>query len=429
MDQAELVGQAAQGDIEAFTVLVDAHYGRILHYVLGQVRDRSIAEEVTQETFLKAFIGLRGLRDGHSFAPWLFAISRNELRDYFTGRHREKSTAALAEKRAWSAGARGERDRVDALYSAITRLSEEHHEIVILKYFAGLSMQEIAALLGIEVKMVKSRLYEARKRLRSLLAADLPLPDRVEILKAKRRLLMDKVKMVEVGTYVFTRLALRTQLDILARAVENEPFPEPLLKEIGAVERGKELVALCEGRLSFNEFGKILAYSDQHTIKRLLMAVDGGQADRITDFLTGFGGAGYLVEAFETVLTVPSIEETIGWYEQVLGWHGDICARDEEGRPFFGCVFMDDIQPLLSKTRSLHGFNLSRGDRRAEAPQGLSALVYVIRLEKLHQRVTQAGWDRLTPIETRPWGVRSFFLDDLNGYTIQFAEWEDGQRS
>jgi RNA polymerase sigma-70 factor, ECF subfamily len=119
------------------------------------------AEDVAQEAAIRAWRSLQTLADASRFGPWLMAIvrnlARNRLRDLDVER---RVPPAPAPERT------GEFERVRA---AVEQLAEEHREVVRLRYEAGMSYEEIATTLDLHIDRVRSRLHEAKERLRELL--------------------------------------------------------------------------------------------------------------------------------------------------------------------------------------------------------------------------------------------------------------------
>jgi catechol 2,3-dioxygenase-like lactoylglutathione lyase family enzyme len=134
----------------------------------------------------------------------------------------------------------------------------------------------------------------------------------------------------------------------------------------------------------------------------------------------------YAIDKIEITLNVPSVEETVAWYEEVLGWRGHFDTFDGEGHCLFGSVMLGDVGAVTEGREDFRGFNLSRRapDRASgEAGAGLaSALVYVDDVDAVHERVVAAGHEPDAPPQDQPWGGRTFALRDLNGFLILFAQ-------
>jgi RNA polymerase sigma-70 factor, ECF subfamily len=168
------------GDAQAFEELVASHQHRVFGVALRMLGSAAEAEEIAQEAFLRAHRSLPDFRGDAKLSTWLYAIvSRLCLNRLGSGdrkavRHGEEVLLRVADPRAGpEAGAeRGELEA--ALHRAIAELSEERRVVVILRDLEGLSYEEIAAALGIELGTVRSRLHRARTDLKDKLERFLP---------------------------------------------------------------------------------------------------------------------------------------------------------------------------------------------------------------------------------------------------------------
>ena len=174
LDEAELVGRARRGDLEAWETLVRRYQGiafRTAYVLAGNAAD---AEEAAQDGFVKAHRALGRFRRGAALKPWLLRIVANEARNRRRSaarRERLALRAAAAEDRPGDAVPSPEaallaRESHEQLLAAVERLSEEHRDAVACRYFLELSEDETAAALGIRKGTVKSRLSRALAQLR-----------------------------------------------------------------------------------------------------------------------------------------------------------------------------------------------------------------------------------------------------------------------
>jgi RNA polymerase sigma-70 factor (ECF subfamily) len=169
-DDAALVAGAARGDTSAFEALV-TKYQRVLfsvaHRMLGDYAD---AADATQTAFIKAYQKLGSFDPSFRFYSWIYRILLNECLNARRDRkNHERITPDLA-------GAASPHDDVEAaerrqrVQRALSELPAEYRQVIVLRHFGELSYDDIAAVLGIETKTVKSRLYTARQRLTELLS-------------------------------------------------------------------------------------------------------------------------------------------------------------------------------------------------------------------------------------------------------------------
>ena len=182
---AALVARAQQGEGIAFEVLVVKYQRRIAATIRRFVRDDAITEELTQETFLSAFLALNSFKPDGDFAAWLFTIARNAARSYLRSaqnRQDDRPVPVLDEGggdgRFGAAPSPEEEamahqlfERIDAEVAA---LPDVQRRALLMREVDGLDYKAIAAALGQPVNTVKSHLFRAREaialRVRPLLA-------------------------------------------------------------------------------------------------------------------------------------------------------------------------------------------------------------------------------------------------------------------
>ena len=180
----DLIRQARNGAQGAFRDLVLRHQDRIFRLAHRFTKDAQEAEDIAQETFLKAFRRLDTFRFSSSFYTWLYRIGLNTANDYLEKRARSPlSFTEDPEAHARpSAGGREESPERAALrleLREVTRrvletLPEKHRSILVLREYEGLGYDEIAAVLDCPLGTVESRLFRARGRFRRALEAMYP---------------------------------------------------------------------------------------------------------------------------------------------------------------------------------------------------------------------------------------------------------------
>jgi RNA polymerase sigma-70 factor (ECF subfamily) len=160
------VQQARAGDLRAFEELVRLYQAEVFRFAWHLTRDRSLAEDITQETFLRAFRFINGYRGTQRFGSWLFAIARNCSMDAL----RKRGT--IAEHDGREARATPDASTRAELDAALAAVSAEHRDAFLLVEVFGLSYQEAADVLGVAVGTVKSRMFRARRALCAAIAID-----------------------------------------------------------------------------------------------------------------------------------------------------------------------------------------------------------------------------------------------------------------
>jgi RNA polymerase sigma-70 factor (ECF subfamily) len=179
-DDVGLLERLRRGDARAFEELVTGYQHRVFGVALRMLGSRAEAEDVAQETFLRAHRALADFRGEARLGTWLYAIaSRLCLNRLASGarRHERHDEAALLRLPAagGDAAAALERSELEAtLHSAIAGLPEERRIVVVLRDLEGLAYEEIAEILGLELNTVRSRLHRARLDLKAKLERWLP---------------------------------------------------------------------------------------------------------------------------------------------------------------------------------------------------------------------------------------------------------------
>jgi RNA polymerase sigma-70 factor (ECF subfamily) len=170
-EDARLVERAQAGDLAAFESLVGQHQGRLYGYLYRVSRNAADAEEMTQETFVKAWDGLSGFRGDASFRTWLFRIATNLWINRFS---RRKPLEPLTED--ISAGSRFEPEQSfrqrklgERINHALESLPGDQRSALVLSIYEELSHDDIARVMGRSNASVNMLLYRARMGLRESL--------------------------------------------------------------------------------------------------------------------------------------------------------------------------------------------------------------------------------------------------------------------
>ena len=181
-EELDLIERAKQGDMQAFETLYEMHKTAIYRTVVAITNDRAIAEEILQDTFLRAFKHLQRVHTGVSLAPWLYRIAVNLAYDWSARQKRWLAALnSIVERVVIATTPSPERsveaqELQDLLYEAIGRLEFKQRSTLVLFYLQDFSLNEIAEIMECPVGTVKSRLHYARESLRRELLADKRLP-------------------------------------------------------------------------------------------------------------------------------------------------------------------------------------------------------------------------------------------------------------
>ena len=178
MTEQELVRAAAGGDTEAFERLVETYENKIYTLALRMSGSPDDAGDIAQEAFLAAWRGLPAFRGEAGFATWLYRLASNATIDYLRRQRKQRGELSLDDEElgldAVDAGpgpqdaAEGEEVR-SAVAAGLGALSEGHRQVLVLRELQGLSYEEIAAVLAVDLGTVKSGISRARSALRKIL--------------------------------------------------------------------------------------------------------------------------------------------------------------------------------------------------------------------------------------------------------------------
>ena len=168
---AAVLRRAKRGDQRAFAVIVHGYERLVFTYVYRLVDDRRLAEDLTQDVFLKVFRGLPGFTGEAAFTTWLFQIAKNTVIDELRAIERrpnalnidDVTVPMLVEPRFEQS------EPIEALWAAVALLNVDMREALLLRDIVGLSYHEIADSLEITLAMVKWRIHKARESVQATL--------------------------------------------------------------------------------------------------------------------------------------------------------------------------------------------------------------------------------------------------------------------
>ena len=170
-----ILRKAQRGDERAFTLIVRAYEQPVFNYVLRLVGDRSLAEDLTQEIFLRVFQGLPGFSLRSRFTTWLFQVTKNRVLDELRAMERRpRAVVTLDEIPPLEALDQPfERtETIDAVWRAIESLNVDLKMALLLRDVVGLAYTEIADALEITLATVKWRIYKAREEVQAMLVRE-----------------------------------------------------------------------------------------------------------------------------------------------------------------------------------------------------------------------------------------------------------------
>jgi len=167
-----LVRRAAAGERSAFAELVRRHQGKVRGLLLRLCGDRTLADDLAQEVFLRAYRGLFGFEGRSSFGTWLYRISYNAYLNHSTRVRKWSSLPSAYDAETAAPDDALSPPRADLrrdLEAAVATLPTRYRGVVVLYYLQDLSYPEIAEILDVPLGTVKTHLHRAKRLLRSKL--------------------------------------------------------------------------------------------------------------------------------------------------------------------------------------------------------------------------------------------------------------------
>ncbi|KAF0234305.1 MAG: RNA polymerase sigma-70 factor ECF subfamily [bacterium] len=171
-EMLDVVTQSQQGDQEAFHHLFRRYSKPILSFIYNMIGEESLSEELTQETFVRAYRNLKTLKDTSKFSSWLFGIAKNTVRESLkesaTNRYVELTeinleTLETPDKQMINS------ELNEAIKQAVLGLNEDWRIVFTLKMFQQKSYEEIAEITGWSIGKIKTDLHRARLEMRNKL--------------------------------------------------------------------------------------------------------------------------------------------------------------------------------------------------------------------------------------------------------------------
>ena len=153
-----------------FEALVNAYSADLYRYAVWLCRASDVAEELVQETFMRAWKSLDSLHDGKAAKAWLITILRHENARRFQRKQPEQNIAEMPESEILNMSENPEYVDELNMSRALARLDESYRDPLILQVIGGYSCEEIGELLGVSAPAVMTRLFRARQKMRQYLA-------------------------------------------------------------------------------------------------------------------------------------------------------------------------------------------------------------------------------------------------------------------
>jgi RNA polymerase sigma-70 factor (ECF subfamily) len=173
VDQRELVERAGQGDHDAFAELARASAARLEALARLTLRDSGLAQDAVQETLVRAWRNLPGLRDPDKFDAWLHSLTIHSCIDVMRRRRRRPIEVDISLHNPATGGDWiGQIADRDQLERGFRRLTVEQRAVLVLHYYLGMSHTGVADALGVPIGTAQSRLHRALEAMRAALVAE-----------------------------------------------------------------------------------------------------------------------------------------------------------------------------------------------------------------------------------------------------------------
>ena len=186
MDSSEdLLARARRGDDEAFRLIFEQNHRFVMRFLYGMVGERALAEELTQETFMRAYRNLSTLRSEAKLSTWLCGIAKNVAYNCLRSRRREIYTPGTDEQ----AGEQRDDEKLlpdrrllntelrRVIHGALARLDDDKRLVFTLKVLQQQSYEEIAAVTGYSIPKLKTDLHRAKAEMRRMIGPYLETSD------------------------------------------------------------------------------------------------------------------------------------------------------------------------------------------------------------------------------------------------------------
>ncbi len=176
-DDVQLIQRVLEGDDTAFSTLVKKYQRSVHALAWRKVGDFHIAEDITQDSFLKAYQRLSTLKEPQSFASWLYVITANQCKAWIRKKRTwiqslEDTSSVQLERATYSGHIIAENEQMteeaqrEVVKKLLAKLQESDRTVITLYYLGGMTYEEISNFLGVSVGAIKSRLHRARQRLK-----------------------------------------------------------------------------------------------------------------------------------------------------------------------------------------------------------------------------------------------------------------------
>ena len=178
-EEADWIRAAQAGDRSAFARLIERYWDRLYRWLYRMTRDRHTAEDLTQETFLKALAAVKTFRAGTNFRAWVFRIGHNNFVNQKRADRRTKQQLpddVAAPELSTAETTTENREALETIAQAVAELPSDFRAALTLRVEEGLSFREVARILNTTEETARWRVFKARQKLMKVLAPELLPP-------------------------------------------------------------------------------------------------------------------------------------------------------------------------------------------------------------------------------------------------------------
>jgi RNA polymerase sigma-70 factor (ECF subfamily) len=167
----EVIMEAVKsGDLQQASLLFNRYQKPVFNFLARMTMDREVAEDLTQNVFLRMIKYRNSYREGHKFQSWIYQMARNVFSDHY---QKEKNKRAdfidverLSDQIGEGSGDQEQLEREKRLIRSLARLNDEHRELLVLTRFTNLKYEEVAAITHTTVANIKVKVHRAIQKLR-----------------------------------------------------------------------------------------------------------------------------------------------------------------------------------------------------------------------------------------------------------------------
>jgi RNA polymerase sigma-70 factor, ECF subfamily len=171
---ADLVSRACRGDHDAFRMIFERYSRPVMSFIYDQIGDRDVAEELAQETFVRAYRNLKSLKEETKLSTWLFGIAKNVARESIRSKVRDRHNVDLDDDQVLDLSDQSpvpvnqllDKEFNQVVQRSLAKLDDDKRMVFTLKVLHQRSYEEIAEITGFSIPKLKTDLHRARAEMR-----------------------------------------------------------------------------------------------------------------------------------------------------------------------------------------------------------------------------------------------------------------------